>query len=186
MPDNELIYNALTKDIVYLNQTMDSKYPMMAYTVCENGKPNMTVMLWSLPFERMTIDESNRLIVLCKLIRKAVKRAEEHLELLKYEFFSKDGKVLKASAFEELIVTYREAKKKNLTDFTLLKVTSQISENTLSDILKSLNSFCFVGYGKDESLNILLTGTNKDECNLLIEKLGENKIETLVNGEKKL
>ena len=124
LPGKEPIYNAVIKDIVYLNRDMDSEYPTMAYTLFEDGKPNMIIMLWSIPFERMTIDESNRLTVLCKLIKKSVKRAEEYMELLKKERCSLGGLALNTQAFAELVDIFREAKRNGMTDYYLLKVTS--------------------------------------------------------------
>lgn len=183
LPDIEPFYDAFTKDIVYLNRNMDQDFPMMAYTVCENGKPNMMIMLWSIPFERMTIDESNRLIVLCKLIRKSVKRAEERFELLKDERCLQGGKVLKPKEFSELVHTYRDAKKKNTADYILLNVTSQHDENTVSIIEKMLNPFSYMGYGEDGSLNILLTCTDREECERLKAELSQKGITAVVNGE---
>lgn len=186
LPDIEPFYDAITKNIVYLNRDMDSKFPMMAYTVCENGKPNLMIMLWSIPFERMTIDESNRLIVLCKLIRKSVKRAEEHIELLKDYRYLHDGKVLKPQEFSELIATYLQAKKKNTSDYILLNVTSKTDENTVSIIENLLNPFCYIGYGEDGDLNILLTCTDRKECEQLKEKLAQNGVYVVVNGETEI
>lgn len=186
LPDKELFYDAVTKNIVYINRNMDSEYPMMAYTLCEDGRPNMMIMLWSIPFERMTIDESNRLIVLVKLIRKSVKRAEEHYELLKNERFADGGRVLKKQAFSELVDTYCEAKKNNMTDYILLKVTSTDRENPVSVILESLSPFDYIGYGKDGELYILLTGSDKEECDCLREELRQNGISSVVSKETKL
>ncbi|MGN1081709.1 MAG: NAD-dependent epimerase/dehydratase family protein, partial [Acutalibacteraceae bacterium] len=183
LPDKEPLYDAVTKDIVYLNRTMDAEYPMMAYTVCEDGRPRMMIMLWSIPLERMTIDESNRLTVFGKLVGKAVKRAEAYLELLKSERFADDGSVFKAQAFSELIDTYREAKKNNLTDYMLLRVTSPDAEKAVPVISDALHSFDSIGYGTDGGLWILLTGRGREECNALQAELSQNGISTAVSGE---
>lgn len=186
LPDKEPIYDAVTKDIVFLNRDMDSDYPMMAYILFEDGKPNMMIMLWSIPFERMTIDESNRLTVLCKLIKKSVKRAEAYLEILKEERYSPDGRVLKAKAFAELVDTFREAKKNNETDYYLLKVTSKDAEDSVSVIHSLLNPFCCIGYGEDGEINILITGTDKQECDRIRAALNQNGISTVVSWENEL
>lgn len=186
LPDKEPIYDAVTKDIVFLNRDMDSDYPMMAYTLFEDGKPNMMIMLWSLPFERMTIDESNRLTVLCKLIKKSVKRAEEYLELLKEERYSLGGIVLKAQAFAELVDIFREAKKNNMTDYYLLKVTSKDAENSVSVINSLLNPFCCMGYGEDGGINVLITAAEKQDCDRIRAELNQNGIGTVVSGEREL
>lgn len=183
LPDKEPIYDAALKDIVFINRNMDLEYPMMAYTVCEDGKPNMIIMLWDIPFERMTIDESNRLTVLGKLIRKSVRQAEERYALLKGERCSDDGRVLKAQAFSELIDTYREAKKNNITDYALIKVTSPNTENTIALISKIIHSFDYIGYGKDGGLYILLTSAGTRECDNFKSELIQNGIDAAVSGE---
>ena len=148
----------------------------------------MTVMLWSIPFERMTIDESNRLTVLCKLILKSVNRARERLELLNNERCSDGGRVLKAEAFGELLDTYREAEKKSMTDYVLLKVSppDTDTQTCIPVISEMLHSAGYIGYGKDGGLYILLTGTGKEECESLMSSLGQKGIRTVVRRETEL
>ena len=186
LPGKEPIYDAVIKDIVYLNRDMDSEYPTMAYTLFEDGKPNMIIMLWSIPFERMTIDESNRLTVLCKLIKKSVKRAEEYMELLKEERCSLGGLALNTQAFAELVDIFREAKRNGMTDYYLLKVTSKDAESAVSVINSLLNPFCCIGYGEDGGINILIIGTERQECDRIRAELNQNGISTAVSGEREL
>ena len=186
LPDKEPIYDTVIKDIVYLNRDMDSEYPTMAYTLFEDGKPNMIIMLWSIPFERMTIDESNRLTVLCKLIKKSVKRAEKYMELLKEERCSLGGLALNTQAFAELVDIFREAKRNGMTDYYLLKVTSKDAESAVSVINSLLNPFCCIGYGEDGGINILIIGTERQECDRIRAQLNQNEISTAVSGEREL
>lgn len=186
LPGKEPIYDAVIKDIVYLNRDMDSEYPTMAYTLFEDGKPNMIIMLWSIPFERMTIDESNRLTVLCKLIKKSVKRAEEYMELLKEKRCSLGGLALNTQAFAELVDIFREAKRNGMTDYYLLKVTSKDAESAVSVINSLLNPFCCIGYGEDGGINILIIGTERQECDRIRAELNQNGISTAVSGEREL
>lgn len=184
LPDKAPFYEAFSKDVVFFNRNMDSNYPMMAYCVREEEKPNMIILLWSIPFERMTIDESNRLIVLGKLIRKSVKRAEEYLELMKNERYRDGGILLEPSAFEEMVAIYGEAQKHNMTTYALLKVISpaEDTEKTAVSAFETLRRFDYIGYGKDGNLYILLTGTDKEECVLLQNKLAQKGIKTAVSG----
>ncbi|MGM9550816.1 MAG: NAD-dependent epimerase/dehydratase family protein [Clostridia bacterium] len=183
LPDKEPLYDAIERDIVFLNRDMDSAYPMIAYAVRENGKPNMMIMLWSIPFERMTIDESNRITVLGKLVRKAVRGAEEYYNVIYDERFSSDGKVLKYSAFSDLFNTHHRAKDSNMTNYVLLKVTSKDSENTRKIISETIYPFNHVGYGKDGGLYILLTGSGEEECEYLRAELSKKGIGTAISKE---
>lgn len=185
LPDNEPLYDAALKKAVYLNRNMDSKYPMMEYCVYEGEKPTLLIMLWSIPFERMTIDESNRLIVLGKLIRNSAKKAETYLEFYKNERYSDGERVLNAKTFADLVDTYREAKKRNMTDYTLIKTFPMNEDITNAEAIVSQTVYStdYIGYGSDGGLYILLSGTSKEEYGSLIRRLNEKGIGADVNRE---
>lgn len=184
--DKPILNDTITRNIVYLNREMNPEYPMMAYAVYENDKPNMMIMLWSVPFERMTINESNRLIVLAKLIRKSLRKVEEHYEIIKNERMSDNGKVLKQKAFSELIDTYREAEKKNMANYILLKVVSVASENQVSVIYENIHKFDYMGYGKDGELYILLTNADEERCESLKVRLNQCGVNAVICGESEI
>ena len=95
--------------------------------------------------------------------------------------------MLKEQAFSELIDTYREAKKNNLTDYALIKVTSPNAGNTVAVISKIIHSFDYIGYGKDGGLYILLTSAGIRECNDVKSELIQNGIgAAAVSGENEL
>ena len=185
LPEKEPFYDAFSKNIVYLNRNMDSKYPMMASCVSEEGRPNMMILLWSVPFERMTIDESNRLIVLGKLIHKTAKRTENYLELLRNERYADGGCALKAEEFKELVDTYREAEKNNMTEYVLLKIIpSDTDMQRIEPLISEMISLTYyIGYGNDGNPYILLTSTGKKECDSLITRLEQNGIHTAISKE---
>lgn len=188
LPDREPLYDAVTRNVVYFNRNMDTDYPMMAYCVCEDGQPNLMILLWSIPFERMTIDESNRLIVLGKLIRKSVKRAQAYLELLKDQRCVNGGRILRAEAFGELYDAYLEAKKKNMTDYVLLRVLCEPADaqNVQAAVCETVSAADFIGFGKDGSLYILLAGTSREACGPVMSRLLEKGVRTAVSRETEL
>lgn len=143
------------------------------------------ILLWSIPFERMTIDESNRLIVLSKLIQKAVNRSATYLDFLRNERYQKDSTVLKPEAFEELLHTYREAGEKNLTEYILLQVVSaepgmEKAGSLMSEMLRPTD---YIGYRNDGNLYVLLTSTDKRGCAFVQNNLGKKGIGTVVTEE---
>ncbi len=188
LPQIQPIYDAISKNIVYLNRNMDSNYPMMAYCPSGESKPGLLIMLWSIPFERMTIDESNRLIVLCRLIKKAANRAAGYLELQAAERLTDGGKTLKYEPFLKLVAEYREAKKKYMTDYNILKVISSETdnENTADIISKQLHPFDCIGCGKNGERYILLSGSSESEYINLKERLMQSGIVTELTEETEL
>ena len=185
LPDKEPLFEVFSRQEVYLNRKMDPAYPMMAYCICEEERMEMMILLWSIPFERMTIDESNRLIVLSKLIQKSVKRSETYLDFLKNERYQDESSVLKTEAFEELVNIYHEAGEKNLTGYILLQVVTTESgmEGTEHTISEMLGTTDYIGYRNDGSLYILLTATDKAGCDLVLRSLEEKGIYTVISEE---
>ena len=185
LPDKEPLYEAFTKQEVYLNRNMEPEYPMMAYCIHEGEEMDMMILLWSIPFERMTIDESNRLIVLGKLIQKSVKRSATYLDFLKNERYQADSPALKKEAFEELVATYHEAGEKNLTEYILLQVVSAESgiERAGQMISETLRPTDYIGYRNDGNLCILLTSTDRKGCGFVQKNLEQKGIRTIVREE---
>lgn len=188
LPEQEPLYEAFSRQEVYFNRTMDPKYPMMAYCISEEGNMEMMFLLWSIPFERMTIDESNRLIVVGKLIQQAVRRSGSYLDLLHKQQFQDGGTALRAEEFEELVNTYQEAGEKQLVDYFLLRVVSSESDiaRTQSIITGKLRQTDYVGYRKDGNLFILLTSTDEKGCSFVRSYLKEKGIETVISREMRL
>lgn len=185
LPGNEPFYDAALKKAVFLNRNMDENYPMMEYCVYEGEKPDLLIMLWSIPFERMTIDESNRLIVLGKLIKNTVKRTENYLEFFKNERYSDGERIFNAETFADLINTYREAKKRNMTEYTIIKTAPMNEDITNAEELVSQTVYStdYVGYGHDGALYILLSGTSGEDYGPLIRRLNEKGISAEINRE---
>lgn len=185
LPDKESLYESFSREEVYLNRTMDSKYPMMAYCIYDGDKMDMMILLWSIPFERMTIDESNRLIIISKLIQKSVKRSATYLDLLRNERYQHESPALRAEAFEEIVYTYHEAGHKNLTEYILLQVVSaeagmDKARVIIGDILRQTD---YIGYRNDGNLYILLTSTDRKGCGFVQKNLEKKGIRTVISEE---
>ena len=183
LPEKKPMYEAFQRQEVFINRNMDPGYPMMAYCIYDGDQMDMMIQLWSIPFERMTIGESNRLIVLSKLIQKSVKRSADYLDLLRNERYHKDSPALRAEAFEELMSTYREAGEKNLTQYMLLQVVSaemslEGAGNLIGQLLRSTD---YIGYRSDGNLYIMLTACDNKGCDFVRENLQKKGINTAVS-----
>lgn len=185
IPDKEPLYEAFSRQEIYLNRKMDAEYPVMACCIYEEEQMEMMLLLWSIPFERMTIGEANRLTVISKLIQKAVKRSAEYLDLLKNERYQDESRALRAEAFEELVATYQEAGEKNLVEYILLKVTKaeEGMKKAGSIISGMLRPTDYVGYGNDGQLYILLTSTDRKGCGFVQNNLEQKGITAVIHKE---
>ena len=185
LPAKEPLYEAFARQEVYLNRNMDPEYPMMAYCIYDGEKMDMMILLWSIPFERMTINESNRLIVFSKLIQKSVKRSAAYLDLLRDKRYQEDSPALRAEAFEKLVNTYHEAGEKNLTEYTLLQVVSAETDMGKAAIIiaEILCETDYIGYRNDGNLYILLTSTDRKGCGFVQNNLRQRGIHTVISEE---
>ena len=185
LPDKEPLFKSFSRQEVYLNRGMDPAYPMMACCISEGENMEMVFLLWSIPFERMTIDEADRLTVISKLIQKEVKKTAAYLDLLRKERHQNDRSALCAEEFEELVKIYHEAGEKNLTEYILLRVDPTQSDMEKAGIVISgtLRVTDYFGYRNDGNLYILLTGTDRQDGGFMQKNLEEKGICTVISEE---
>ena len=65
---------------------------MMACAIRENEEIRTIIMIWQLPWEKMTLGQSSVLTVTSMLIQNAILRAQRFLEITRRERFIDDTK----------------------------------------------------------------------------------------------
>ena len=185
LPDKKSLNEAYNENRVYINRSMEKEYPMMAYNVESEEQMEILIMLWSLPFERMTINEANRLIVIGKLIQTSVRRADRYLEALSEERYHSESQILKASAFEELVGAYRKASNEKLTEYVLLQieVEGENKKETVDKCTSLLRESDYIGNLSDGKLYLLLTNTDLKGCSFVQNKLKQNGVASSISEE---
>lgn len=188
LPEKKSLYESIERDEVYVNRSMDKDYPMMAYSVQSEDAMTIVIMLWSIPFERMSIDEANRLIVIGKLIQKSVERADRYLESLRREKSYGEGHILFTEAFEELVQAYRDASAENLTEYILLKITNgkESQEEVAKQIDQMIRITDYIGTLRDGELYVLLTSTDRKGCGYVQKMFTEKGITSIITEERGL
>ena len=114
------LYDSLVDRKVFINRKMDEKYPLMANAIYSEDEMQLIVMVWGIPWERMTLGQANMLTVISYLIQNAVVRANRYLEALEYKRYVEGTNILEADAFTSLVKAYMGAKSKGLTECTFL------------------------------------------------------------------
>ena len=64
---------------MFINKTMDERYPLMADAIYSEDEMQLILMVWGIPWERMTLGQANMLTVIGYLIQNAVVRANRYL-----------------------------------------------------------------------------------------------------------
>lgn len=192
------VFDALQKEHVYINRSIDDRLPVMASGIQnQNGELDYVIFLWNLPYERMTLHYSNTLRVISLLIRSSVERTANYLNAITKKRYWKKTGILQDEAFRNVFQVYQNAQQKNLTDFTLLKIEAiakatsskkekkknkdsiKLKKNELAEIDQmlqgQLRQVDYVGYLEDSnSFYILLTNTNQEGSRVVIRRLREN------------
>lgn len=140
---------------VYVNRSIDEGYPMMASAIYSGDEMQLILMVWGLPWQRVTLGEVNRLTVIGHLIQDAVLRARRYILALDEERHLACTDILEEDAFRRLARAYLAARERSLTQCALIAVQrgglelGEISRRLKdlirqSDYLGQLNSEVYV------------------------------------------
>lgn len=178
----QAVYDELKEQKVYINKSLDEKYPLMANAIFEGGKMQMIIMIWGLNWEKMTLGQANFLTVVSYLIQNAVLRARRYMTALEEKRYLKDTHVMEVTAFQSLVNSYMNAKKRNLVECTFLKI--QNSENRYEEIGKvmtrQLRTSDYLGFMPDKEVYVLLANTSPQDAVFVQNRFDQNGYVTKV------
>ncbi len=171
------LYEALENHKVFINRQLDEKLPLMSNAVYDELDHIQTIiMIWSLPWESMTLGTANQLVVISALIRSAVSRANRYLVALEEERYVDGSRMLDKEAFMGLVQAYMGAEKKGLTDCMVLEILYDTPADVkgISDrIASKLRMHDYVGILESGKLGVLLSNTNRKDAEVVIKRIEE-------------
>lgn len=156
------MYQAIVDRKVYINKNMDEAYPLMASAIYEGDEMQMILMVWDIPWERMTLGQADMLAITGYLIQDAVLRANRYMAALEQQRYIQGTHILEAAAFEELVEAYMRARSRNLTTCALLnldkgKLSQEELNATLSKLVRQTD---YLGQDSKGNLHVLLANTD--------------------------
>lgn len=160
----------------YINRSLDQRYPMMASAIYSEEGVQAIVMIWSLPWERMTLGQADYLVVCGRLIQNAVVHANRYLSSRQNERYLDGQEVLNKDAFQKLVSAFLKAKRDGLTECSLLELdTGGLPPAEAGKaVWACLRASDYVGAGGKGQLYALLTNTNKEEA-VIVQSRFEKK-----------
>lgn len=169
------LYETLMQRKVFINRRMEEHFPLMANAIFENEEMQMIIMVWGIPWERMTLGQANQLVVISALIQNAVLRANRYLVALEEQRYVAGTQTLKTEAFQTLVKAYLTARNRGLTECTLLAV--KVEENDHMEAAKllagKLRQSDYIGTLEDGRLYTLLANTNGGDAEYVIQRFAE-------------
>ena len=168
----EEMYGEIAERRVYINRNMEEKMPMMASAVYSEDKMQLILMLWGIPWERMTLGEANRLTIVGFLIQNAVVRANRYLEALHNQRYVEGTNVLEESAFTLLAKAFFDAREKGLTEYVLLEILAEGEnyEKVAGTLGSSIRQSDYMGILNGGRLYVLLSNTNRENAGGIMER----------------
>ncbi len=170
------MYQDLMNRKVYINRALDQQYPLMANAIFEEDKMRMIIMVWGISWDRMTLGQANLLTVVSYLIQNAVLRANRYMSALEEKRYVEDTRILEPEAFSSLVDAYQKAKKRNLTECTLLHILEkpEYAEKAAEVLKDNLRQSDYMGKLKDGELYVLLSNTNHVEAGVVVHRFLEH------------
>ncbi|MCR5727712.1 MAG: NAD(P)-dependent oxidoreductase [Lachnospiraceae bacterium] len=172
------MYEVLANKKVFINRKMQENLPMMANMIFDDdGKPLIMLMIWTLPWENMTLGQANQLVVISALIKSAVVRSTRYLQALQEKRYIPGTKVLEPEAFGLLLNAFQNAEKNGLAECVLVKInmkdgdTLKVVSDNLSEHLRQTDIMGMV----DGGLRVLLSNTSRNDADFVqkrFDKIG--------------
>lgn len=166
------VYNEIKDKRVYINRTMDDKYPLMASAIFSQDGMEFIIMVWGISWDRMNLGQANVLTIAGYLIQNAVVRANRYLEALDNERHIDGSRILQGEAFTSLVKAFFEAGEKGLTECAVLRMDIPKEHYVEASIALSgkLRQSDYIGVMSDGRLYVLLGNTSKENASVLIER----------------
>ena len=168
----EDMYRDLKEHRVFINKNMDEKYPLMANAIYSEEEMQLILMIWGIPWERMTLSQANMLVVIGYLIQNAVVRANRYIEALENQRYIEGTKIMETEAFSNLVEAYLRARNKNLTECTILRIDVQENrqEEAAVALTKLMRQSDYIGKLSDGNLYALLSNTEHKDADFVIRR----------------
>ena len=168
----EDMYSLLKEKRVFINRSMDPQYPLMADAIFAEDEMQLILMVWGIPWERMTLSQANMLIIIGYLIQNAVLRANRYLDALEQQRYLEGTKVLDTDAFESLVRAYLTARNKGLTECAILEIETDGKdlEKSGDELAKLMRQSDYIGKMANGRLYALLSNTDEADADFVIRR----------------
>lgn len=163
------MYEKIQKEEVYINRTMNENYPLMANAIYSENEMQLIIMVWGIPWEKMTLGQANMLTIAGYLIQNAVVRANRYMSALEEQRYIHGTNILEERAFTTLVNAYLSARSRNLTECSLISVEPvDMSESEVSKVLNPMvRQSDYLGRLRDGRLYALLANTDSASAEIV-------------------
>ncbi len=178
---NRDLMESIERNEVYVNRSLEEGMPSMAYGLRHGETLEYILLVWELPFEKISLHQMNLLKVVGYMIQNAITRAAGYLDAVGDRRYLPETSILNAEAFAKERETSMEISKRDYADNALIRVESAGKADSLMEneqellrynalLLKNLRETDRFGVGEDGYLYILLSNSNAQEADIVIRR----------------
>lgn len=171
------MYETLVEGNVFINKELDEHLPVMANMIFdEDGKPEIMLLVWSLPWDSMTLGQANLLKVVSELIKSAVLRANRYIMALQEKRYIEETGILEPDAFEILCNAYGNAEKNGLAESVVINVSPDPNddlETVARKIGQNIRETDICGITTEGNVRILLANTSNEDSRFVAERFAK-------------
>lgn len=166
----EDLYNDLKEHRVFINKKMDEKLPLLASAVYTEDRMELILMVWGIPWQRMTLSEANRLTIIGALIQNAVINANRYLDALTSQRYLEQTNIMSSDAFAQLVAAFFGAKANGLTECCILEILTKDYRLAAETLGRSMRQTDYMGVLENGKFYILLSNTDEKNAEGVIER----------------
>ncbi len=172
---------ALKKRRVYINKKLDERYPMMAYAIYSEDEMQLILMVWGLPWERMTLAQADTLSVISDLIQNAVLRANRYLEALEDRRYISGTPIMEEESFTKLVRAYLTAQTQGLTECALVAIDTKefTIEEAAGKVRGVFRQSDYLGEMSGK-LYLLLSNSDESAAGFVLERIRKLELDARV------
>lgn len=178
LEDLEEIISVLDRDEIYINRSLNEKFPSMVSGVKIDGRLTFVFTVWNLPFNKMRQDVSNLFKSITTLVSAALRRADQYEEITAEQRYITNTSIMRTDSFKSLCET-------RLSDDSYGSVLCKIDapESKVIPYSKKIESLIrendYLGIDSDGNLYVLLTGTTEAGYKIFAKRLTGNGINSV-------
>lgn len=178
--------DALSRRAVFVNRTLDPNLPSLARGIYSDSGLELIVLVWNVPWEKMTLSQTNSLTVACELIRDAVLNSRHMRDLLRSQRMIGDTPVMESKAFRELVGIYRSAAHEGLVVCCLLRIdltgATDSLEQVSADLKRRLRDADYLGDYGGGGISVLLINSSETDARIVSDRLAKSGYPSKIVG----
>jgi nucleoside-diphosphate-sugar epimerase len=168
----------LVEGKTWINLECRPNHPAYATGIFKEGRITGMIFIMQASNKHLNLEFSNKFNIISGLIKGALIRAIDRMELVEKDSMLPGTKILKKEVFAQILEVKRQMKEKEFSEYVLLKLKNTMS--TLSELSEAMAKIVrnsdVIGEGEDNNIYLLLSQTNISNFSIVAKRLENNGI----------